>query len=388
VGVAATVDQRGNPRSSALVRRIARLEPEPGRLDAVALGLVDAVLEADAETLGAALDALRDARARAGEEEHLLGWLDAAIAFAHWGLERVASPAGVARGTQAHEFLTMLEGSPQLGSAELRQLLETDETQVSRTGRRLLDSGLVTRRKVGRQVFWQLSPRGRRALEQAPEPTPPDSGSFWLEAIRRGFEGAAGDEPGQARREVDPTRERIVESALELHGSRGIQATTWEEIAARAGVPVGTMEAIFPTRDDLVRACGEHFLETLRVPPPDRARDIFAGASSEQERIQRLVETSFSVYERGADGIAAGRRERAEVPAVDESMGELERSLDALVTEALRPRRPDSSSVASLRALTDLEVWRTLRDQGATPEAAVEQASAALERWLEGHPAR
>jgi AcrR family transcriptional regulator/DNA-binding transcriptional ArsR family regulator len=388
VCVGATVNQRGNPRSSALVRRIARLEPEPGRLDAVGLGLVDAVLEADAETLGAALDALRNARARAGEEEQLLGWLDAAIAFAHWGLERVASPAGVARGTQAHEFLTMLEGSPQLGSAELRQLLETDETQVSRTGRRLLDSGLVTRRKVGRQVFWQLSPRGRRALEEAPEPTPPDSDSFWLEAIRRGFEGAGGDEPGQARRDVDPTRERIVESALELHGSRGIQATTWEEIAARAGVPVGTMEAIFPTRDDLVRACGEHFLETLRVPPPDRARDIFAGASSEHERIRRLVETSFGVYERGADGIAAGRRERAEVPVVDESMGQLERSLDALVTEALRPRRPDSSSLASLRALTDLEVWRTLRDQGATPEAAVEQASSALERWLEGHPAR
>jgi AcrR family transcriptional regulator len=385
---APTVDQLGNPRSSALVRRIARLEPEPGRLDAVALGLVDAVLEADAETLGPALDALRDARARAGEREQLLGWLDAAIAFAHWGLERVPSPSGVARGTQAHEFLTVLDGSPQLGSAELRRLLETDETQVSRTGRRLLDSGFVTRRKVGRQVFWQLSPRGRRALEQAPEPTPPEGASFWLEAIRRGFEGAAGDEPGQARREVDPTRERIVKSTLELHYSRGIRATTWQQIAASAGVPVETVKAMFPTLDDLARSCGQHFLESLRMPPPERARDIFADASSEQDRIRRLVETLFGIYERGADGIAVGRRERADVPAVGESMDQLDTSLDALVTEALRPRRLDSSSVASLRALTDLEVWRTLRDQGATPEAAVEHASTAVERWLEGRPAR
>jgi hypothetical protein len=69
-------------------------------------------------------------------------------------------------------------------------------------------------------------------------------------------------------------------------------------------------------------------------------------------------------------------------------MDQLDTSLDALVTEALRPRRLDSSSVASLRALTDLEVWRALRDQGASPEAAVEQASAAVERWLEGRPAR
>lgn len=386
---AITVDQRGNPRSSALVRRIASLEHEPGRLDAVALGLVDAVLEADTQTLGSALDALRDARARAGEKEkeQLLSWLDAAIAFAHWGLERVASPAGVAQGTQAHEFLGLLEGSPQLGSRELRRLLETDETQVSRTGRRLLDSGLVTRRKLGRQVFWALSPRGRRALEQAPEATPPDTASFWLEAIRRGFEGAGGDQPGP-RREVDPTRERIIECTLELHSFKGIQATTWPEIAAGAEVPIETVEAMFPTLDDLVRSCGAHFLESLRMPPPDRARDIFAGASSEQERIRRLVETLFSIYERGADGIAVARREQAEVPALREAMDQLDASLDALVTEALRSQLPGSLSVASLRALTDLEVWRTLRDQGARPEAAVEQVGAVVERWLEGHPAR
>jgi AcrR family transcriptional regulator/DNA-binding transcriptional ArsR family regulator len=387
---ATTVDQPGNARSSSLVRRIARLEPEPGRLDAVALGLVDAVLEADAETLGAALDALRDARARADGDGQMLGWLDAAVAFAYWGLERAPSSSGPAAGTQAHEFLTLLDGSDQLGSAELRRLLATDETQVSRTGRRLLDSGLVTRRRVGRQVFWQLSPRGRRALDEAPTPAsaPPSGASFWLEAMRRGFEGAAGDEPGQPRRTVDPTRERIVECTLELHGAHGIQATTWEEIAARAGVPVGTLEAIFPTQDDLVRACAQHFLESLRMPPPDRAGDVFAGAASGHERIRRLVETLFGIWERGADGLTVGRRERAEVPAAGESMEQVEASLDALVTEALRPRLPDSSEVASLRALTDLEVWRTLRGQGTTQEAAVEQASSAVERWLEGHPAR
>jgi AcrR family transcriptional regulator len=379
VMAASTVDQHGTPRAHALVRRIARVEPEPTRLDAVALGLVDAVLEGDSETLGAALDALRDARAGTGGREQLLGWLDAAIAFAHWGLERAPSPSGVAQGTQAHEFLSRLEGSPRLGSAELRRLLETDETQVSRTGHRLLDSGLVTRRKVGRQVFWQLTPRGRRALEQAPQPTPPDSAPFWVEAVRRGYEGAADDD-------VDPSRERIVARTLELHNAQGIQATTWQDIAASAGVPVETLKAMFPTQDDLVRACGKHVLESLRMPPPDRAPDVFAGASSEHERIRRLVETLFGIYERGADGISTGRRERAEVPAARESMDLVETSFDALVTAAL-PRR-DSASVTSIRALTDLEVWRTLRDRGATPEAAVEHASATVERWLEGHPAR
>jgi AcrR family transcriptional regulator len=364
------------------VGRIARLDAEPARLEAVALGLVDALLERDAETLATALDSLRDARARAGGDQGLVGWLDAAIAFGHWGLERTPSQAPVAQGTQAHDFLSALGGSPQLGSAELRRLLEIDDTQVSRTGRRLLESGLVTRRKVGRQVFWQLTPRGRSALAEAPVPQMPASSEFWQEALRRGFEAASGDEPGE-RRKVDPTRERIIERTLELHMSRGIQATKWSEIADSAGVPLETVRALFPTRDELFRSCGQHFMESLRLPPQDRAPEVFAGASSEHERIHRLVETFFGAYERGAGGLTAGRRERREVAVVDESLNELEHSLDALVVEALPRQRRDSSSVASLRALTDLEVWRGLRDQGATPEAAVERASTAVERWLE-----
>jgi DNA-binding MarR family transcriptional regulator len=374
-------------RVPALVSRIARLDAEPARLEAVALGLVDALLGGDDETLAAALDALRDARARADGDRELIGWLDAAIAFAHWGLERVPSRAAVAQGTQAHDFLGVLDGSPQLGSAELRRLLETDETQVSRTGRRLLESGLVTRRKVGRQVFWQLTPRGQRALEEAPAAQRSPNSEFWQEALRRGFEAAYGDEPGEPR-EVDPTREGIIESTLELHSSRGIQATTWPEIAELAGVPVETIEALFPTQDDLVRSCAQHLMESLQLPPADRTPGVFAGASSENDRIRRLVETSFGAYERGADGITAGRRERKDVPVVDEMMGELDNSFNALVVEALRPQRPDSSSVAALRALTDVEVWRGLRDHGATPEAAVEQTSEAVERWLDAQPAR
>jgi AcrR family transcriptional regulator/DNA-binding transcriptional ArsR family regulator len=348
----------------------------------VALGIVDGLLEGDAEALAAALDALRDVRARAIGDWELVGWLDAAIAFAHWGLERVPAQADVAHGTLVHAFLGMLDATPQLGSAELQRRLEVDETQVSRTGRRLLERGLVTRRKVGRQVFWNVTPRGRRALEDAPAPKRSRNPEFWQAAIRRGFEAASG-EP----RPVDPTRKRIIESAFALHTSRGIQATTWAEIAGKAGVPEATVHALFPTQDDLVRSCGEHFIESLRLPPADRAPEVFAGASSENERVRRLVETFFGAYERGADGLTAARRERNYVPALDESIEAIDNTFDALVVEALRPLRTDSSSVASLRALTDLELWRALRDHGATPAAAVDQATAAVERWLEARPA-
>jgi AcrR family transcriptional regulator len=403
-----TVDQPeqglpGNARTIALTRRIAEIgragSGDDGRLDALALGLVDALLDADEATLAAALQALRDARGRvrADEREQVLGWLEAMIAVAHWALERLtpeSTLAAVPAGSQAHSFLQALEHSPQVGSAELRQLLDTDETQVSRTGRRLLESGLVARRKAGRQVFWELTPRGRGALEAAPPGAPAtgssaDSGhaSFWMEAIRRGFEGAAGDEPRDARRQVDPTRERIIESTLVLHTELGIQATGWPQVASRAGVPVATVEAYFPTQDDLVMACGQHVLASLALPPPERAAEIFDGAASEAERVRRLVDTIFGAYERQGTGVEVGRRERSQVPVVDEALAQLDVALDALVAEALRSRRPDASSIASVRALTDVTTWRALWNQGDSPAASVEKASTAVEQWLEARPA-
>jgi AcrR family transcriptional regulator len=392
-----------NARARALARRMAAIDPTraPGdeRLEALAVGLVDALVDADEATLRMALEALRGARARTvaadadmtGERRRLLGWLDAMIAVAYWAVERMVPEAAltaVARGTRAWSFLQALEGSPQIGSATLRELLATDETQVSRTGRRLLESGLVGRRRVGRNVYWELTPRGRRVLELAGARTPgPGAESFWMEAIRRGFEGAAGDEPGDSRR-VDPTRERIVESTVELHEAQGIRATTLADIAARAGVEVETVERYFPTQDDLIKGCGQHILMSLRLPPPERAAEIFAGARSEHERVRRLVETLFDVYERRGQSLENARGERAEVPLLDDSMGEVDAAIDALVAEALGGRGAGAPNVAPIRALTDLTMWRALRDEGASPAASAEQASAAVERWLHWHSAK
>ena len=100
------------------------------------------------------------------------------------------------------------------------------------------------------------------------------------------------------------------------------------------------MRTLFPSHDALVRTCGAHLMEALQLPPRDRAPEVFGGAPSRRERIRRLVETVFGAYERGAGGIAAGRRERGNVPAVEESMEALEGTLDALVVEALPPTAP------------------------------------------------
>jgi AcrR family transcriptional regulator len=399
----------GASRGEALARRIAELDQAPGeaRRDALGMGLVDALLAADGDALGTALEALRGLRGRTvtggAGDERLLGWLDATIAFAYWGIERLESPglSPIAEGTHAWAFIQALRDARRLGSTELRERLGVDETEVSRCGRRLLDAGLVARSKVGRQAMWELTPRGRQVLGRDPAPlaTSPERGApskparvsgadFWEAAMRQGFEGVAGDEPATGLRTVDPTRERIIETTLKLHNAQGIRETPFAQIADEAGVPLETLEGYFATPDDLIRGCGQHALTRLRLPPPDRARDVFTSAASESERVQRLVGTLFDVYERESESLERGRHDRIEIEIVDEAFSHVDAAVDALVTEALKPLDPDAETVAAVRALTDLEVWRALRDAGASAAASVEDASAALGRWLEAQGSR
>src|SRR5215212_8188895 len=63
------------------------------------------------------------------------------------------------------------------------------------------------------------------------------------------------------------TRRRIVEAAVELHGSVGPAQTTFSMVAERAGVQRHTLYAHFPDERSLHQACSALFFE--RDPLPD-----------------------------------------------------------------------------------------------------------------------
>lgn len=65
------------------------------------------------------------------------------------------------------------------------------------------------------------------------------------------------------------TREKIVEAALELHGSVGPANTSLSMVAERAGVQRNTLYAHFPDVLSLLMACSALSLE--KNPPPDAA---------------------------------------------------------------------------------------------------------------------
>lgn len=167
---------------------------------------------------------------------------------------------------------------------------------------------------------------------------------------------------------VARTRHRIVEATRELHGEQGIAATSWDDIAVRAGVGVGTVYRHFRSLDELIPACGEITMQVVAPPDPST---LFEHATRPAERIERLVRETFAMYERGAPQLRVIRREGDVHPRVAQDHNALEASLSALVDTALAPFDVTQHDRALARALVDLNTWDALRDQGLTPTEAV-----------------
>ena len=183
---------------------------------------------------------------------------------------------------------------------------------------------------------------------------------------------------------VARTRQRIVDATRELHGERGIAATSWDDIAARAGVGVGTVYRHFRSLDELIPACGEITMQVLAPPDPSSVPALFEDATEPAERIERLVRETFAIYERGAPQLRAIRREADVHPRVAQDRDELEALFSALVDTALRPLEATQADRAVTRAMVDLNTWEALRDQGFGQTESVAAVSDMLTTRLMG----
>ncbi len=56
----------------------------------------------------------------------------------------------------------------------------------------------------------------------------------------------------------DETRERIVRATMQLHDEKGVAATSFLDVAKRAGTGAATVYRHFPDIGALVSACGAH----------------------------------------------------------------------------------------------------------------------------------
>jgi AcrR family transcriptional regulator len=93
------------------------------------------------------------------------------------------------------------------------------------------------------------------------------------------------------------TRLRIVEAAIDLHGSVGPALTTISMIAERAGVQRHTLYAHFPDERSLMLACSGLTLD--RDPLPDA--EAWRAMEDPRERLRTGLDAIYHWYERNAD---------------------------------------------------------------------------------------
>jgi AcrR family transcriptional regulator len=163
------------------------------------------------------------------------------------------------------------------------------------------------------------------------------------------------------------TRARIVAATVEAHRELGIQATSWDEIARRAGVGVGTVYRHFDSLDELLRACGQIVEQTMALPTSDEIAQAFAGARSVRARVGRLTPLVFNVYERAAPFIHNIRSEREQLAQLEPWHQTIESAVDALLAEAVSPLSTSREQMESARALLDLGTWQAFKQRDLSP---------------------
>jgi AcrR family transcriptional regulator len=163
------------------------------------------------------------------------------------------------------------------------------------------------------------------------------------------------------------TRQRIVEAAVDLHGSIGPALTNFSMLAERAGVQRHTLYAHFPDERSLSLACSGLVLE--RDPLPDAAQ--WRGVANQRDRLRAGLRAIYDWYERNAELTACVLRD-AEYHALTREIIDMRFGPPMSSYEAVLGATLTAKQRALLRLALSFFTWRTLvREGGLNTDAAV-----------------
>ncbi|HEX7246257.1 MAG TPA: helix-turn-helix domain-containing protein [Solirubrobacterales bacterium] len=181
----------------------------------------------------------------------------------------------------------------------------------------------------------------------------------------------------RARAEAEAqTRQRITESAVELHGTLGPARTTMSAVAEHAGVRRSTLYRHFPDERALFGACSAHW--ATENPPPEL--EAWSVVEDPDERLGLALEELYAYYGRTEEMMDKLLRDAPTVPIVGELMGGYREFLAVAGEALMRGRKARGAARARLRAAIGHAVafrtWQDLsRVQGLDDRRSVELMS-------------
>jgi AcrR family transcriptional regulator len=178
----------------------------------------------------------------------------------------------------------------------------------------------------------------------------------------------------RAERQED-TRRRIVEAAVDLHGTVGPVKTTVSAIADRAGVQRHTYYRHFPDDRSLMLACSGLYASRNPLPDPDPWRAV----ADPDTRLRRGLDELYAYYESNEPMLANVTRD-AEIDPLTAEAAELRfgPGRDAIRAVLAKGRR-SKRALALLDVALAFSTWRMLvRYGGLSRKEAVETMVAAV----------
>lgn len=151
----------------------------------------------------------------------------------------------------------------------------------------------------------------------------------------------------KARAEAEAqTRQRITESAVELHGSLGPARTSMSAVAERAGVRRSTLYRHFPDERALFGACSAHW--AAENPPPDIGR--WAAIDDPADRLAVALADLYAYYRHTEGMMDKLLRDAATLEIVHELMGGYRAFLEQAVEILMRGRGLRGNAAKRTRA--------------------------------------
>jgi AcrR family transcriptional regulator len=168
------------------------------------------------------------------------------------------------------------------------------------------------------------------------------------------------------------TRQRITESAVELHGTLGPARTSMSAVAEHAGVRRSTLYRHFPDESALFIACSGHW--AARNPLPDL--ELWAAIEDPDARLRTALTELYEYYDRAEPMLSNLLRDLDLVEAVRQQFSMFLEYMQAahqtlMAGRSLRGRAARRTGAAVGHALA-FTTWRSLvREQDCTAREAV-----------------
>lgn len=173
--------------------------------------------------------------------------------------------------------------------------------------------------------------------------------------------------PKVRQTQVFERQQRVAAATAELHAEKGVSATSYADIASRAGVSLPTVHSYFPTQADLMSACTGH----VGAHAPQLPVQAVLAATDLTDAADRLIVA--------VDGLHAyfepwvSWRQETVVPFLAELAATRRAQLTSMMAQLLSQHRPgrQAACAAVWESILSFDLWQRLVRQHGLPRARV-----------------